>query len=73
MLFRSLGGGLANLGQEYLSYLKDYYKEHSNREKIQIECSELGEKQTLLGSIALALDWWMFKSSLLEVIQGQGK
>lgn len=68
-----LGGGLANLGQEYLSYLKDYYKEHSNREKIQIECSELGEKQTLLGSIALALDWWMFKSSLLEVIQGQGK
>ncbi len=67
-----LGGGLANLDNEYQQYLKDFYREHSNREKIEIVCSELGEKQTLLGSIAIALDSWMFKSSLLEMMQNQG-
>ena len=67
-----LGGGLANLDKEYIDCLKDFYREHSNRETIEIMCSELGEKQTLLGSIAIALDSWMFKSSLLEMMQVQG-
>ena len=68
-----LGGGLANLDDEYLSHLKDFYKEHSNRDQIAIACSSLKDKQTLLGCIAIALDNWMFKSSLLEMIEGKGK
>ncbi len=68
-----LGGGLANLDGEYLNSLTSFYKEHSNREKVGIVCSPLGEKQTLLGSIAMALDRWMFKSSLLEMIREQGQ
>ncbi|MFA6682008.1 MAG: ROK family protein, partial [Sphaerochaeta sp.] len=68
-----IGGGLANLDKEYIEYLTKFYKEHSNREKVPIECSPLGEKQTLLGSIAIALDSWMFKSSLLKMMQEQGK
>ncbi|MDY0290071.1 MAG: ROK family protein [Sphaerochaeta sp.] len=68
-----LGGGLANLDQEYLNFLTSFYKEHSNRENVGIVCSPLGEKQTLLGSIAIALDRWMFKSSLLEMIREQGQ
>ena len=68
-----LGGGLANLDDEYLQYLKDFYRKHSNREKVAIVCSPLGEKQTMLGSIAIALDSWMFKSSLLEMMQEQEK
>lgn len=63
-----LGGGLANLDEEYLGYLRNFYTEHSNRGNIAIVCSELGEKQTLLGSIAIALDNWLFKSSLLEMM-----
>lgn len=66
-----LGGGLANLDEEYLAYLRDFYREHSNREKVEIVCSSLGEKQTLLGSIAVALDSWMFRRSMLEMMQGQ--
>ncbi len=68
-----LGGGLANLDQEYITHLIDFYKEHSNREEVAIQCSPLGDKQTLLGSIAIALDRWMFKSSLLKMIEGQGQ
>lgn len=68
-----LGGGLANLDGEYLNSLTSFYKEHSNRENVGIVCSPLGEKQTLLGSIAIALDRWMFKSSLLEMIREQGQ
>ena len=66
-----LGGGMANLDKEYGEYLRSFYREHSNREKVPIVCSELGEKQTLLGSISIALDSWMFKSSLLEMMQEQ--
>ncbi|HKM07452.1 MAG TPA: ROK family transcriptional regulator [Sphaerochaeta sp.] len=66
-----LGGGLANLDEEYLVHLKDFYREHSNREKVSIVCSSLGEKQTLIGSIAIALDSWMFKNSLLKMMQDQ--
>jgi len=40
---------------------------------VPIVCSDLGEKQTLLGSISIALDSWMFKSSLLEMMQEQEK
>ncbi|MDA3833077.1 MAG: ROK family transcriptional regulator [Spirochaetales bacterium] len=68
-----LGGGVANIDKEYLDYLKNFYREHSNREKVAIVCSELGEKQTLLGCIAIALDSWMFKSSLLEMMPEQGQ
>jgi len=67
-----LGGGLANLDDEYQQYLRDFYRKHTNREKVSIVCSPLGEKQTLLGCIAIALDSWMFKSSLLEMMQEQG-
>ena len=67
-----LGGGLANLDDEYQQHLIQFYREHSNREQIPIVCSPLKEKQTLLGCIAIALDRWMFKRELLEMMQGQG-
>ncbi len=67
-----LGGGLANLDDEYLQLLIDFYREHSNREQIPIVCSPLKEKQTLLGCIAIALDRWMFNHTLLEMMQEQG-
>lgn len=67
-----LGGGLANLEDQYFNTLRHYYKENSPRAEVSIVRSNLGEKQTLLGSIAIALDTWMFKSSLLEIIESQG-
>ncbi|NBK20784.1 MAG: ROK family transcriptional regulator [Spirochaetia bacterium] len=68
-----LGGGLSNIDDEYLQSLIQFYKEHSNREEVAIVCSPIKEKQTLLGTIAIALDRWMFKSSLLEMMQDQGQ
>ncbi len=66
-----LGGGLANLDTEYIEYLKKIYRDHSNRQKVAIVCSPLKEKQTLLGTIVIAIDRWMLKKSLLEMMQGQ--
>lgn len=65
-----LGGGIANIGDPYLSYLSDFYVQHAhkNLSKVPIVHSQLGEKAGILGSIAMALDTWVFHRSMLETI-----
>ncbi len=65
-----LGGGIANLDQSYLTYLSDFYSQHAhkNLSKIPVVRSQLGEKAGIMGSIAIALDTWVFHRSLLDTI-----
>lgn len=68
-----LGGGIANLEDEYLQHLIAFYRQHahSRRSQIPIVRSPLKEKAGLMGSIATALDTWVFKRSLLNLVKSQ--
>ncbi len=70
-----LGGGIANIGEEYLQLIRDFYGQHAHHELASrpIVQSALKEQSTNLGSIAVALDHWIFKSSVLQALQGYEK
>lgn len=63
-----LGGGIANIGEPYLSMVKDAFAHHAHHELAQtpIVQSALKEQSSNLGSVAVALDHWIFRSSVLQ-------
>ena len=73
-----LGGGISNIGDNYLQFLREEYarQAHSRQAEVRINRSQLGDKAGLLGSVATALDTWVFQRALIRTldqneIQGQ--
>ncbi len=66
-----LGGGIANLPDVYFDTLKQFYRQHAHHSlcDIPIVRSELKERSTILGSVAVALDRWVFQNRLLQTMQ----
>jgi predicted NBD/HSP70 family sugar kinase len=65
-----LGGGISNLGEEYLQFLQSEFTRlaHYKQADIQINRSQLGDKAGLLGSVATALDTWVFQRNLIRTL-----
>jgi len=70
-----LGGGIANLDDQYLQMVSTFYREHAHHElaSIPICRSALKEQSSVLGSIAAALDRWVFQRQMLETMQNLDK
>ena len=66
-----LGGGIANLDDRYLEMVSSFYREHAHHElaSIPICRSALKDQSSVLGSIAVALDRWVFQRRMLETMQ----
>ena len=66
-----LGGGVANIGEEYLKIIREAFAQHAHHELVStpIVHSALKEQSSNLGSIAVALDHWVFQSSVLQALQ----
>jgi predicted NBD/HSP70 family sugar kinase len=62
-----LGGGISNLGEDYIQFLQKEFRKiaHYKQADIQINRSQLGDKAGLLGSVATALDTWVFQRTLI--------
>ncbi|MGE4583918.1 MAG: ROK family transcriptional regulator [Sphaerochaeta sp.] len=67
-----LGGGIANLDDRYLQLIQDFYREHAHHALAEIPLvrSQLKDRSSVLGSVASALDHWVFHRSILETMQG---
>ncbi|AEV29789.1 transcriptional regulator/sugar kinase [Sphaerochaeta pleomorpha str. Grapes] len=65
-----LGGGISNIGDNYLQFLSQEYarQAHSRQTEVQINRSQLGDKAGLLGSVATALDTWVFQRALIRTL-----
>jgi predicted NBD/HSP70 family sugar kinase len=65
-----IGGGLSNLGNEYFDIIRSFYcqQAHISLRKVPIERSKLKEQSSYLGSIAVALDRWVFQRTLLQTM-----
>lgn len=66
-----LGGGIANLDDHYLTIIKNHYVQHAHHELVEtpIVRSALEEHSSSLGAVAVALDQWVFKHSILKALQ----
>ncbi len=66
-----LGGGIANIGEPYLGLIREIFAQHAHHElsSTPIVQSALKEQSSNLGSIAVALDHWIFRSSILKTLQ----
>ena len=65
-----LAGGISNLDDSYLGIVQSFFKEHAHHQLSQISIvrSGLSEQSAVLGSVAVALDRWVFQRSLLETM-----
>lgn len=66
-----LGGGLSNLPDSYLEIVQNYYREHAHHSlaEIPVVRSQLKDRSTVLGSVAVALDRWVFCRRMLQTMQ----
>jgi len=67
-----LGGGVSNLPDHYISLLQQYYQQHTHHSlaNIPVVRSQLKDRSTVLGSVAVALDRWVFQRRMLQTMQG---
>lgn len=67
-----LGGGISNLPDRYISVLQKYYQQHAHHSLaiIPVVRSQLKDRSNVLGSVAVALDRWVFQRRMLETMQG---
>jgi predicted NBD/HSP70 family sugar kinase len=65
-----LGGGISNIGDDYIQFLREEYARQSHcwQVEVQIDRSKLGDKAGLLGSVATALDTWVFQRTLIKTL-----
>ncbi|WP_320129165.1 ROK family transcriptional regulator [uncultured Sphaerochaeta sp.] len=65
-----LGGGISNIDDSYLQYLRQEYakKAHFKQADTPISRSPLSDKAGLLGCVATALDTWIFERSLIRTL-----
>lgn len=65
-----LAGGLSNLDDAYFGIVQSFFKEHAHHQlsHVSIVRSALADKSAMLGSVAVALDRWVFQRTLLETM-----
>ena len=65
-----IGGGLSNLDSQYFNLISAFYQEHAHHtlKNITIERSKLKEQSSYIGSIAVALDRFVFQRVLLQTM-----
>ncbi|MGE4452947.1 MAG: ROK family transcriptional regulator [Sphaerochaeta sp.] len=66
-----IGGGISNLPDSYLSQLQSYYQRHAHHSLsgIPVVRSQLKDRSAILGSVAVALDRWVFQRRMLKAMQ----
>lgn len=66
-----IGGGIANLGDHYFDLLKRTFVTTAHHELADtpLTRSALKERSSSLGSVAIALDHWIFKHSMLQTLK----
>lgn len=66
-----IGGGIANLGDHYFDLLKRTFVATAHHELADtpLTRSVLKERSSSLGSVAIALDHWIFKDSMLQTLK----
>ncbi|MFA6844299.1 MAG: ROK family transcriptional regulator [Sphaerochaetaceae bacterium] len=66
-----LGGGISTIGSPYIDYLKDEFSclLPARLSKVKIQVSPLGDKAGILGSVAVALDSFVFQQTFLDSLK----